>query len=79
MTLAIIIFFDTGIHCVVLESDIRPPRSKTNHLNWPLWVVAIHVLFWPLEDLLGSYPQVFVELLYSHGDAFSKTFYLAEA
>ena len=76
VTLAIIILFNSGIHCSVLELDVRSPGSKTSHFDWPLWVVTIDVLFWPLEDLLGSCSQVFVlELLYSHGSLFSKTLY----
>lgn len=33
--------------------SLRPYRPETRHPDWPVWPLALHVLFWVIKDLLG--------------------------
>ena len=46
------------MHGLALEQILRPYREKTRHSDWLIWSLALHVLFCPIEDLLGTRLEV---------------------
>ena len=57
-SLGIALLSNAGVHGLTLEQDIRPHWPKTSYPGWPLRFVTVYVLFWIVENLLGTCRKV---------------------
>ena len=55
---AINLLSGSGMHNPALESALRYYWPQTCDPHRPLWYLVVHVLFWPIADVLGSCAKV---------------------